>query len=164
MHSIHSADIIRVVCYSEHSILTFYKMCGKWSQECHSSMYILCCMRQAVCYHSEDTVLFQLCFKTPLTSLGLLLYSLNLFFSSLCLTSYALQFNDVPNKEPFSPLLLCSSPNFPTPSFLSLSIYLLFSLSLSLLSTHCVHRQEFEPKLDKHITTNQNQSVSFWKI
>ncbi len=59
----------------------------------------------------------------------------------------------------FSPLLLCSSPNFPTPSLLSLSIYLL-SVSHSFSSSLC----EFETNLDKHITTNQNQSVSFWKL
>ncbi len=73
----------------------------------------------------------------------------------------------MPNKELFSPFLfifslpflLCSSPNFPTPSLLSLSIYLL-SVSHSFSSSLC----EFETNLDKHITTNQNQSVSFWKL
>lgn len=114
----------------------------------NAMQYTLYSVQYAVGNHYEHTVLFQLCFKTLLTSLGLLFHSLNLVFSSLCLTSYALQFNDVPNKEPFSPLLLCSSPNFPAPSFLSLSIHLL-SLSPSHPLTVCI---------DKSLNQNQTST------
>ncbi len=75
----------------------------------------------------------------------------------------------MPNKELFSLFLVIFSLPFsvPLPTFQLPHCFhspSIFCLSLAPPRPLSVHRQEFETNLDKHITTNQNQSVSFWKI
>lgn len=79
-----------------------------------------------VCSGQYVIILNTVSFQSSLTSLGLLFHSLSLFFSSLLLTFYALQFNDVPNKELFF--------SFFFSSFLSPSSLFLSQLSNSLIA------------------------------